>query len=139
MIGCPCQVGGGGNFQKEMHRVVSRKGCAEQSKTPVVHDTGPGLRLGNSPLFWGSSPDGKQGQANTRLQPSVGTATPGESNGKCVSKGTLQSGIHVETQEKGRAGGRGAFISNARPCAHPLYQRCLRPSRAHNRCSVNTC
>lgn len=38
-----------GNFLKGVHRDVSRRGGAQQSKIPVVHNIGLGLRLGYSP------------------------------------------------------------------------------------------
>lgn len=50
-------------FQKEAHRDVSRRGGAEQSKTPVVHAVGPGLSSRYSPWFWGSSFAGEERQA----------------------------------------------------------------------------
>lgn len=60
---------GRSNFQMEVHRDVSGRGVVEQSKTPVGHDIGPGLRLVQPPVLGPIIP--WRGQVSTQLQSGV--------------------------------------------------------------------
>ena len=90
-----------------MHRDVSRKGCAEQSKTPVVHDIGLGCGW-DTALVLGFIVGWKRETSRHKTEVQCGTAATEESRREmCFQVNFAERRPGGEAEEKRGVAGEG--------------------------------